>query len=151
MSNLPILCHKHSPTAILLSTLNVLLGNQLFQQFLYSRHTDACFLFLGRQRQSRLCSHSIQNLRIVGCSESNSLSATPPYIFISLTHKQHIIINISSHQVIETFQERTDILNIRMGTITGNRTYLKICLMQSFQILTLFATTNHNHRIVVAS
>lgn len=128
------LCNIHSPTAILLSALNILLLYELVKQFLNSGDTNTGNLLHVRQRQSRLCPHSVKNLRIIWCSECYPLPVIPPYILIPLTHKQYIIINFSSHQVIEIFQERTDIFNIRMGSIAWYRANFKVCLMQRFQI-----------------
>ena len=143
--------HKHSPATIPLSTFHIFLGNQLIQQLLNSRHTDTRFIFHVCKRQRGLSSHSVQNFCIIGCSECNPLSIIPPHILIPLAHEQHIIIHFRSHQVIEIFQKRTDILNPCMGSITGDRTYFEIRLMQSFQIFTFSAAPDYNHRIIMTS
>ena len=48
-----------------------------------------------------------------------------------LTHKEYIIINLSSYQFIEVFQKRLDVLNIGMCAICRYRADLNISLMQS--------------------
>ena len=113
-----LLSHKHSPTTIFFSTFNILLLNQLVEEFLNGSNTDACHFFHICQCKRRLCSHSIQYFSIVWCTESYPFTIIPPYILILFTHKEYIIINLSSYQFIKVFQEWFDILNTSMCTIS---------------------------------
>ena len=61
------------------------------------------------------------------------------------------MINFRSHQFIEVLQKRSDVLYLRMSTITRHRPHLQVCLMQSLQIINLLPAPHHNHRIVMAS
>ena len=129
MNLISSLCHKHSPTPLLLSSLHILISNQSLQQFLYGRHADARFIFHVRKRQRWLRSHSVQYLRVIGCSECNPLHIIPPHILIPLAHKQHVVIHLRGHQFIEIFQERTDVPDVCMGTIARHGAYFKVSLM----------------------
>ena len=126
-----LLSHKHSPTTIFLSTFNILLLNQLVEEFLDGSNTDAGHFFHISQCKRWLCSHSIQYFSIIWCTESYPFTIIPPYIFIIFTHKEYIIINLCSYQFIEVFQEWFDFLNISMCTISWHWAYLNISLMQS--------------------
>ena len=89
-----LLRHKHSPAAILLASLNVFFPHELIEQFLNGCDADACDFFHISQSKCRFCSHSIQNLCIIGGSECNALSIIPPHILIIFAYKQHIVINL---------------------------------------------------------
>ena len=62
--------HKHSPTTIFFSTFNVLLQNQLVEQFLNGSNTDACHFFHICQRKRWPCTHRIKDYRIVRMEKS---------------------------------------------------------------------------------
>ena len=78
------LCYKHSLTSILLSALNILLLNELIEQFLNGCNANTCKLFHIGQSQYRLRAHGIQYLRIIWRTESYPFAIVPPYIFIYL-------------------------------------------------------------------
>ena len=55
------------------------------------------------------------------------------------------------NQIIEIFQERTDILNLRVSAVTGDRTNFEVSLMQSLQIFILLSAADNDHRVIMAS